>query len=106
MIGWGPRSQEHRQQSADGKRRSRRRRSVTENDEFAAFARRIVAAFGRRVASGDVEAIRLMIDLSEDLDTAIAIAVAGLRENGYSWSEIAARIGITKQTAHRKWGPS
>jgi hypothetical protein len=63
-----------------------------------------VRAFGRRVAAGDVEAIRLMVELAEDLDTAIAVAVAGLREHGYSWSEIASRIGVKKQTAHRKWG--
>jgi hypothetical protein len=35
-----------------------RRRDVVENDDFAAFARRIIRAHGKRVATGDVEALR------------------------------------------------
>ena len=34
-----------------------------ENDEYAAFARRVLRAYARRVADGDVEALTLMTDL-------------------------------------------
>jgi DNA-binding XRE family transcriptional regulator len=30
--------------------------------------------------------------------------VAGLRRAGYSWAEIASRIGITRQAAQQRWG--
>ena len=59
---------------------------VVENDEYAAFLRRVIRAYSRRVASGDVEAI------------------TGLRQSGYSWADIAMRLGITRQGAQQRWG--
>lgn len=82
----------------------RRRRRVVENDAYAAFLRRVVRAHGRRVAVGDVEALADLVTLAEDLDRAVADAVLGLRKFGYSWAEIAARLGITRQAAHQRWG--
>ncbi len=81
-----------------------RHRDVVENDEYAAFARRIVRAYARRVATGDVEALTDMVALSSVLDDAIADAVTGLRAHGYSWAEIAARLGISRQAAQQRWG--
>ncbi|WBB65755.1 hypothetical protein [Micromonospora sp. WMMD812] len=81
-----------------------KRRSVVENDEFAAFARRIIRAHGRRVAAGDVEALRDLVALSSSIDDAIGDAVMGLRAFGYSWSEIGQRLGISKQAAQQRWG--
>jgi len=81
-----------------------RRRDVVENDEYAAFARRIIRAYARRVATGDVEALRDMVGLSGQLDDAISEAVIGLRGHGYSWAEIGDRLGITRQAAQQRWG--
>ena len=77
---------------------------VVENDQYAAFARRILRAYARRVATGDVEALITMTGLAADLDTAIGQAVQGLRGFGYSWAEIGARLGITRQAAQQRWG--
>jgi hypothetical protein len=77
---------------------------VIENDEYAAFARRVLRAYARRVADGDVEALTLMLGLSAEIDTAIAQAVTGLKESGYSWAEIGSRLGITRQAAQQRWG--
>ena len=52
-----------------------RRRYVVENDEFAAFVRRIIRAHARRVATGDIEALAGLAALSTLLDGAIADAV-------------------------------
>jgi hypothetical protein len=82
----------------------RPRRTVVENDEYAAFTRRIVTALGRRIATGDVEALRDLLALVQEIDQAAHIAVTGLREVGYSWAEIAARIGTTRQAAQQRWG--
>ena len=77
---------------------------LVENDEYAAFARRVLRAYARRVADGDVEALSLMLGLSAEIDTAIAQAVQGLRGFGYSWAEIGSRLGITRQAAQQRWG--
>ena len=77
---------------------------TVENDEYAAFARRVLKAYARRVADGDVEALTLMLGLSAEIDTAIAQAVTGLRQFGYSWAEIGSRLGITRQAAQQRWG--
>ena len=77
---------------------------TVENDEYAAFARRVLRAYARRVADGDVEALTLMLGLSAEIDTAIAQAVTGLRGSGYSWAEIGSRLGITRQAAQQRWG--
>jgi hypothetical protein len=81
-----------------------RRRDVVENDEYAAFARRIMRAYGRRVAAGDIEALADLITLGRDIEEATDLAVAGLRAHGYSWADIATRLGITRQAAHQRWG--
>jgi hypothetical protein len=83
---------------------SKRARRLVENDDYAAFARRILRAYARRVADGDVEALALMIGLSAEIDTAIGQAVTGLRAFGYSWAEIGSRLGITRQAAQQRWG--
>lgn len=87
-----------------GTRRRNSRRAVVENDEYAAFVRRVVAAQGRRIAGGDVEALGGLLDLVDDVDRAARTAVAGLRECGYSWAEIATRLGTTRQAVQQRWG--
>lgn len=77
---------------------------VVENDAYAAFARRILRAYARRIASGDIESLTLMTSLADDIDTAIGEAVTGLRSFGYSWAEIGSRLGCTRQAAQQRWG--
>jgi len=81
-----------------------RRRPVVENDDYAAFAHRILRAYARRVATGDIEALTRITSLAADLDDAIGQAVTGLRQVGYSWAEIGLRPGITRQAAQQRWG--
>jgi hypothetical protein len=45
-----------------------------------------------------------MLGLSAEIDIAISQVVTGLREFGYSWAEIGARLGITRQAAQQRWG--
>jgi hypothetical protein len=90
--------------SGDSRPPRPRRRDVVENDEYAAFTRRIIRAYARRVASGDVEALTAMVNLSSLLDDAIGQAVTGLRAHGYSWADIGQRLGISRQAAQQRWG--
>ena len=82
----------------------KRRGRVVENDQYAAFVRRVIAAYSRRVAAGDIDAISDMISVAAELDEAISQAVTGLRAAGYSWADIAARLGVTRQAAQQRWG--
>ena len=82
----------------------RTRRRYVENTDYAAFAARILRAHGRRVAEGDIEALPELVELSVQLEDAITAAVTGLRDRGYSWADIATRLGITRQAAHQRWG--
>jgi hypothetical protein len=82
----------------------KRRRRRVENDEYAAFVRRVLRAYSRRVGDGDVEALALMVGLADDIDRAITEAVKGLRTHGYSWAEIGSRLGVTRQAAQQRWG--
>jgi hypothetical protein len=85
---------------------SRRRRRVTENDEYAAFARRVLRAWARRVAAGDIDAVAGLAAAARELDDALRDAVTGLRGKGYSWAEIATRLSVTRQAAQQRWGSS
>ena len=79
---------------------------MVETTEFAAFARRILRACGRRVADGDVEGLAALVALRSELDGAIASAVRGLRQApwSYSWSEVARVLGTTRQAAQQRYG--
>ena len=81
-----------------------RRRRPVENDEYASFIRRVLRAYARRVVTGDVAALADMNGLATELDKTISQAVTGLRDAGYSWAEIAARLGVTRQAAQQRWG--
>jgi hypothetical protein len=81
----------------------KRRRPVTENSEYAKFARRILRAYSRRIATGDVESLADLIGLADEVNDAIQQAVNGLRASGYSWTEIGARLGVTRQAAQQRW---
>jgi hypothetical protein len=73
---------------------------------YAAFVRRVLRAYSRRVGDGDVEALSLIVGLADELDAAMAEAVSGLRAHGYSWAEIGLRLGISRQAAQQRWGTS
>ena len=82
----------------------KRRTRAVENDQYAAFIRRVIRAYSRRVADGDIEAITTMANLAADFDTATRQAITGLRAFGYTWADIALRLGITRQGAQQRWG--
>lgn len=80
------------------------RRRQTETDEYIAFTRRILRAMEPRIANADPEDLAELIKLSKAMDDAIAAAVRGQRANGFSWAQIAAPLGITRQAAQKRWG--
>jgi hypothetical protein len=79
-------------------------RPVVENTEYAAFARRILRAYARRISARDIDALTSMTILAADVDDAIHQAVTGLRGFGYSRADIGHRLGLIRQAAHQRWG--
>lgn len=87
------------------RRGSGRRGTKGKDDlEFDGFARRMVAAYGRRAATADPAVLATLVKLDEAVDEATAQAVCILHARGFSWAEIAAPLGIARQHAHRNWG--
>ena len=81
----------------------RRNRPAVENHDYAAFSRRVIRTQARRIAAGDVDELTQLLGLERELQRAIQTAINGLRAQGYSWADIALRIGITRQAAHQRW---
>lgn len=71
--------------------------------EFSAFVRRILRAMGRRCAQSDPEDLADLLALRAEVDKAVDLAVAGMRERGTSWTEIARPLGISRQAARQRW---
>jgi hypothetical protein len=80
------------------------RSAMTEADKFGAFARRIMRAYGRRVADRDIEGLKGLADLQAELNVQIRDTAKALQAQGYSWAEIGRTLGITKQAAQQRFG--
>lgn len=81
-----------------------RAKRVRETPEYAGCVRRMVRAHGRRVGGADPEDLGELVGLYEVVGEAVADAVAGLREGGCSWAQIARGLGITRQAAQQRFG--
>jgi hypothetical protein len=77
---------------------------TTEADKFGGFVRRVIRAYGRRVADRDIEALAGLVQLRAELDAAIVDAVRGLHGQPYSWTEIGNVLGVTRQAAQMRFG--
>ena len=78
---------------------------MVETADFGATVRRFVRAYGKRVAEDDAYDLKGLVDLHDEVDRAIAVAVAGLRggEGRYSWTEIGDALGISRQAARQRF---
>lgn len=69
------------------------------------MVRRMVRAYGRRVADESEADLAEMLLLREEVEAAIAAAVRGQRQNhGQSWAYIARGLGTTRQGAQQRYG--
>lgn len=81
----------------------KRRRPVRETHDVAAGAARQIRAIGKRVADEDPADLALLLELDEQLRLAWEDAIVGLRQTGYSDSEIGGVLGTTKQAVQQRW---
>ena len=54
------------------------------------------------LAEGDVDGLADLLGLAAELDAATQVAVDGLRDRGYAWSDIASRLGTMRQAVEQR----
>lgn len=80
------------------------RRTGVETTEYAAMLRRMVRSYGRRLAEADPGDLAAALELARELEDTIGRAVARMRaESGFSWAELAAELGCTRQAAQQRF---
>lgn len=85
-----------------GRRRSRRERP--EAPELGATSRRFARALAGRCAEGDTEGLEQLVEVSRAVEAAIADGARALHSTGYSWTDIASLLGVTRQAARQRFG--
>jgi hypothetical protein len=76
-----------------------------ETSEISAMLSRMVRAYGRRLADADPADLADAVELQRLLDRTVGEAVAHLRAtHGFSWAELAAELGVTRQAAQQRYG--
>ena len=79
-------------------------RCLAESDEYGSFVRRIMRAYGRRVADRDIEGLAGLAQLQTELTAQIKDTAQALQAQGYSWAEIGRVLGVSKQAAQQRFG--
>jgi hypothetical protein len=72
---------------------------VIETPAYAAMMRRMIRRYGERVGDADPVDLATMLEIRDVFDQAIADAVAGQIEAGFSWREVGEGLGTTKEAA-------
>jgi hypothetical protein len=79
------------------RRRGQRAERVTETGEFGRAAIRMIRQMARRVGASDIAEFGAMWEVMEESARAVTKTVDDLRTSGFSWAEIGAEIGWSKQ---------
>lgn len=79
-------------------------KSERETPDVGKGVARMIRAMGRRVGSEDPVDLQELRLLRAALDEAEREAVAMLRANDYSWTEIGQGLGTTRQNAQQRYG--
>jgi hypothetical protein len=83
----------------------RERGKYTDTLPFLGTLGRMVQAAGRRVAHADMDDLRALVAIHDELEEAIRVAIAGMRDDGYSWKDIGADVfGTTGQAVYYRYG--
>jgi len=89
--------------SDDHRRRGQKAERRIDAADYSDGVRRLVRAQGKR-AGADLEMFRLFAGSVDFARARLAEAAAGLRAQGYSWADIGAALGITRQSAWERFG--
>jgi hypothetical protein len=76
--------------------------STREVGDTAGAARRMIRALGRRVGVESPEDLQLIMDLRAEVEAAVTAAMRGQRSAGFSYAEIGAGVGLSKQAVAQR----
>ena len=79
------------------RRRGQRAERVTETGDFGRAALRMIRAMAGRVGASDIAEFGLMWEIMHEAEHAVTAAIDELRAGGFTWAEIAAETGQTRQ---------
>jgi hypothetical protein len=82
---------------------ARRRQPYRETPDVTEATRRLIRALGQRISTEDVEDLRLLAWLDDELKEAWCVAIEGLRHTGYSDGQIGWVLGCTRQAVEQRW---
>lgn len=71
---------------------------------MSAFVGRVARAMVRRAAEGDLETLSALAAMQAAIDSAIEEAALAAHDAGYSWSQVAEELSITRQAAWQRFG--
>lgn len=74
-----------------------------EAPEVGAMVGRCLRALVRRAADGDTFALEQLATIERDLSGYVAEAGAAMHTYGYSYTELAAVLGVTRQAARQRF---
>ncbi len=78
---------------------------AVETPEFGAMVKRMLRAYGRRVADADPEHLASLVALRDELEQGILLGIDGQRRGGRaSWTDIGRALGISRQGAFQRYG--
>lgn len=84
---------------------STRAKRDREPAEIGAMSRRVFRALVRRAGDGDIEALRELVALQDQLRDAITDAGRAMHDDaGFSFTYLAAETGVTRQAARKRYG--
>lgn len=85
--------------------RPKRAKTEREASEIAGMVARMMVALARRAEGFDLEAMVALRDLELALAVSQKRAIRGLtQDGGYSYGEIALRLGMSRQGVRQRWG--
>ncbi len=79
------------------RRRGQKAERVTETGEFGRAAIRMIRQMASRVGASDIAEFGAMWEVMEESERAVTKTIDDLQASGFSWAEIGAEIGWSKQ---------
>lgn len=70
---------------------------------MGAFLRRVARAMVRRAGEGELDAVVVLLRARADIDEQLGNAARAAHDFGYSWTDIARELGMTRQNALKRW---
>jgi hypothetical protein len=90
-------------EAAPARRSGKRAKAQREAPELGGMLRRMAAAMARRAGEGDLDALVELCEVERAVGSSIKAGAQDAHSFGYSWTDIAAALGLTRQAARQRF---